>query len=341
VAVETTRHGKRVFYFRKGRGVRVRLPDIEDARFPAAYESAMQDYSAALVQAAIARQTTRQREATITRYGIERAFRSARLRAKNKGFEFDITVERLAGLAEAQNFRCALSGFKFSPENKLGTRVNPYALTIDRIDAKSGYVVGNVRLVCLAINIALMDWGEEVFARFAEAYVRNRRKTAIDNTSERGTVTAPSSTGKETRMTREQITAMLDGLDGVTPGPWEMESDLCGFFYINQGEGLIDGSLASDIKNALDAYHIARCDPDTIRALCKLALRGLELGAAVYLPPELPALRAENERLMQALLPFTLTGQRTISTSDFERARLERDRVELDRRARALERRPE
>jgi hypothetical protein len=94
--------------------------------------------------------------------------------------------------------RCALSGFKFSPENKLGTRVNPYALTIDRIDAKSGYVVGNVRLVCLAINIALMDWGEEVFARFAEAYVR--RKTAIDNTSERGAMTAPSSTGKETRM---------------------------------------------------------------------------------------------------------------------------------------------
>lgn len=171
VVVETTRHGKRVFYFRKRRSVRVRLPDIEDAGFGAAYESAMQDYSAASAQAAFARQITRRREAAVTRYGIERAFRSARLRAKNKGFVFNISIEHLAELAEAQGFRCALSGFKFSPENKLGMRVNPYALTIDRIDAKGGYVTGNVRLVCLAINIALMDWGEEVFARFAEAYV--------------------------------------------------------------------------------------------------------------------------------------------------------------------------
>jgi len=43
------------------------------------------------------------------------------------------------------------------------------------------------------------------FNTFCECFRTYRRKTAIDNTSERGTTTSPSSTGKETRMTREQV----------------------------------------------------------------------------------------------------------------------------------------
>jgi integrase len=40
VTKETSRHGKTVFYFRKGKGERTRLPDINDPKFKAAYKAA-------------------------------------------------------------------------------------------------------------------------------------------------------------------------------------------------------------------------------------------------------------------------------------------------------------
>ena len=112
-------------------------------------------------------------------------------------------------------------------------------------------------------------------------------------------------------MNREQITTMLDGLDGATPGPWTH------FYSFTRDVGSIAG-VATEISNAKDCAHIARCDPDTIRALCTLALRGLELDAAVYLPPELPALRAENERLRTALEPFAEEIADVIYRGEFE-----------------------
>jgi len=88
-------------------------------------------------------------------------------------------------------------------------------------------------------------------------------------------------------MTREQITAMLDGLDGVTPGPWKAEN-----WRVSERKNDSNPVAICNRSDLFrDAAHIARCDPDTIRALCELALRGLEV----------EALRAENERL-QALV---------------------------------------
>lgn len=85
-------------------------------------------------------------------------------------------------------------------------------------------------------------------------------------------------------LTREQITAMLDGLDGLALSPWRAETD-------PDEIGEDADVLSSDYRvvattNISHASHIARCDPDTIRALCELALRGMTL-------------RAENERLQR------------------------------------------
>jgi hypothetical protein len=183
VSREITRHGKPVYYYRKGRGSRIRLPDINDKNFPVVYMAVLNGYEAFLSKdSPVAKREEKRRAKAATKYGIEKALRSARTRAGNKGYAFDLTIANLSEIAEAQEYKCALSGFNFSPENKHGTRVNPYALTIDRIDPKGGYLIGNVRLVCLVLNIALMDWGEDVFAPFAEAFVkqRKRRKTNAD-----------------------------------------------------------------------------------------------------------------------------------------------------------------
>lgn len=50
-------------------------------------------------------------------------------------------------------------------------RARPFAPSLDRIDARKGYTTDNVRLVAWVVNHALGDWGEEVFAKIARAYV--------------------------------------------------------------------------------------------------------------------------------------------------------------------------
>jgi hypothetical protein len=112
-------------------------------------------------------------------------------------------------------------------------------------------------------------------------------------------------------MTREEITAMLDGLDGVTPGPWIPWRSL-----VTRPDN--DNTLAMCYPDVVEdddpagtlAKHLSRCDPATIRALCTLALRGLqadrlaETNSGDYLvgtisQHEVAELRAENERLLR------------------------------------------
>jgi hypothetical protein len=89
------------------------------------------------------------------------------------------------------------------------------------------------------------------------------------------------------RLTDEQIAAIRDGTEGVTPGPWRAMraideqwtgtgerrtvpldagfiNHLC-FFATDAPSGAIDEEL--QIKGWASTQHIARCDPDTIRTL--------------------------------------------------------------------------
>jgi hypothetical protein len=101
------------------------------------------------------------------------------------------------------------------------------------------------------------------------------------------------------------ITRKLDeieaGLEGVTPGPWL--SGTSGFFQrhvlapggVNTYTGPVWGAIATcELLNeadgegrawraagkpAINAAHIARCDPDTMRELVRLARIGAETEA--------------------------------------------------------------
>jgi hypothetical protein len=59
-----------------------------------------------------------------------------------------ITTDYVLGILDAQKGRCALTGIEMthgqdSPETNI---------SIDRIDPSKGYVEGNIRLVCVAVN---------------------------------------------------------------------------------------------------------------------------------------------------------------------------------------------
>lgn len=71
---------------------------------------------------------------------------------------------------------------------------------------------------------------------------------------------------------REKIEAMLAGLEGVTPGPYVISQDTHKWI---DTIGLAAENCWSDNRDA-DAAHFSRCDPDTIRELCRLAKIGME-----------------------------------------------------------------
>lgn len=103
----------------------------------------------------------------------KKVFYDAQSRATLKSREFTITLDDLRFLAEQSKGACALTGLPFIvARDPRYDRANPFTPSLDRIQARAGYVPGNVRLVCLCVNIALSNWGDGVFSLMAKGYVR-------------------------------------------------------------------------------------------------------------------------------------------------------------------------
>jgi hypothetical protein len=104
----------------------------------------------------------------------------ARSNAKKKGFAYDID-----GFAETlwrrQRGRCAVTDVEFDLRRFDKALVKyPYGPSIDRIHSDDGYTKENVRLVCIAVNFGLGQWGDEVFLDLARAAVRfDQKKTKV------------------------------------------------------------------------------------------------------------------------------------------------------------------
>jgi hypothetical protein len=83
-----------------------------------------------------------------------------------KGFEV-ISLDALELLWHTQDGCCALTGWQMTME--LGNGVIPTNCSIDRIDSKQGYIVGNVQLVCRAANIAKSNLEQSDFIQLCKA----------------------------------------------------------------------------------------------------------------------------------------------------------------------------
>lgn len=66
--------------------------------------------------------------------------------------------------------RCEVTGIPFN-DTLLSGRVRPWKASIDRIDSEEGYHPENCRLVCVAVNAAMREWGEQILWTIANALV--------------------------------------------------------------------------------------------------------------------------------------------------------------------------
>ena len=101
---------------------------------------------------------------------------SARARARLSGEPFTITAEDLNVLWRRGGGRCEMTGLQFSRQSINGCRRAPYKPSLDRIKRGAGYTPENVRLVCVWVNAALNEWGEEVFKTMVAAFRNHQGK---------------------------------------------------------------------------------------------------------------------------------------------------------------------
>lgn len=93
----------------------------------------------------------------------------ARNRSKTKNLDCDIDVDYLNQLWEQQNGICALTGMKM--EHTYLNGKNPKNVSVDRIDAKIGYIKGNIQLVCGYANFMKSDIDETSLYIFCKGIV--------------------------------------------------------------------------------------------------------------------------------------------------------------------------
>jgi hypothetical protein len=97
--------------------------------------------------------------------------RHARKRAEKMGIPFDLDPHIQELQKRIDRGMCELTGLPMPVSN--GRQWD--TPSIDRIEPTKGYVLSNIRVVCLAVNCALGFWGPEVLLKIADA-IRQRRR---------------------------------------------------------------------------------------------------------------------------------------------------------------------
>jgi hypothetical protein len=107
--------------------------------------------------------------------------KEAKTRALKMGMAFDLDHYKLEIQARVDLGVCEMTGI---PLNLDGGRTwdSP---SLDRIDPNEGYLIENVRLVLLCMNVMMNNWGEEKVLQVVEALQARRRADRMDSWVER------------------------------------------------------------------------------------------------------------------------------------------------------------
>jgi hypothetical protein len=98
---------------------------------------------------------------------------AVRGRARKAGYSLDFDLDYLITLFDNQKGKCAATGicFDFSNESR-SKRFRPFSVSVDRINSFDVYKKENIRLVCVAFNLAVNSFGDQVFETIAKGYLK-------------------------------------------------------------------------------------------------------------------------------------------------------------------------
>lgn len=92
-----------------------------------------------------------------------------RRRGKENGKGCTLTPKELAQLLLECDGACTVTGIPFNNEVPEGAQRAPLSMSVDRKESSKGYHYENCRIVCLAVNLAMSNWGVDSWLRIAKA----------------------------------------------------------------------------------------------------------------------------------------------------------------------------
>lgn len=92
--------------------------------------------------------------------------------AATRKIQVSITENDILDKLRESEMRCAITGIMFNSAKPQSARMRPWIPSIDRIDSKLGYTKDNIRIVCACVNLALNQFGDDIFIRIATQTVK-------------------------------------------------------------------------------------------------------------------------------------------------------------------------
>lgn len=105
---------------------------------------------------------------------LSRIFAKAKERAKESGLPINLHRDDVVMLWARSQGVCEVTGISFNRFKPTNSCTRPWFPSLDRIDSRKGYSLDNCRMVCVAVNIAMGEWGEWVLNAIANSICYGR-----------------------------------------------------------------------------------------------------------------------------------------------------------------------
>lgn len=96
-------------------------------------------------------------------------YRKSKERARAYGIPYTLTSDQLKEMFLSTRGRCSVTGILFNRIRPAYSTKRPWYPSLDRIDSRKPYSKENCRFVCVAVNVAMGEWGEWVLRSMAKA----------------------------------------------------------------------------------------------------------------------------------------------------------------------------
>lgn len=108
---------------------------------------------------------------------VKNAYRSYKKRSKQKGRDFEVSLEEFIHLCSKNCHYCNCRPKNKSASRKIKKQFKGYVWTyngIDRVNPNKGYVKGNMLPCCFRCNLAKSNMGYKKFLAFIKKIYKNR-----------------------------------------------------------------------------------------------------------------------------------------------------------------------